>query len=133
MSPSACSLDPIAAPSRHRGAASRIDHNAVTMIERRSQTGITVAARHHFRVWPDLKTDLLERTAVFLNRATGQENSRAIDLLRKLCKNRAQTLGRGEPKIGRRQFSLVKDGPVRAGVKIPGYSFNEHPGGFRSA
>ena len=77
---------------------------------------------------------MLERATVFLCRATGQENARAIDLLRKLCKNRAQTLGRGEPKIRRRQFSVLENAKFPAGINRPaGYSFDQHPGGFRSA
>jgi len=73
---------------------------------------------------------LLEHAAVFLSGATGQENARAIDLLRKLCKNRAQTLGRGESKIRRRQFSLFEDPKFAAGRM--GYGFCQHPSGFRS-
>ena len=57
----------------------------------------------------DLETHLLQRAAVLLGPATGKKNSRAIDLLRQLSKNRAQTLGRGEPEVRSRQFPLLKN------------------------
>ena len=57
------------------------------MIKRRREAGITVAARHDFRVWPDLKTDFSEHATVFLRCATRKENSRAIDLLRQFGKD----------------------------------------------
>ena len=86
------------------------------MIERRREAGITVAACHDFRFRPDLEADLPERGAVFVCCATGKENSSAIDLLRQLGKNRAQTLGRGETKIRRLQFSLFQNAKFRAGI-----------------
>ena len=105
------------------------------MIERRCEAGVAVATRNDFSIWPDLETDLLERTAIFLCGATGKENSGAINLLWQLRKNHAQTLGRREAKIRWGQFSLVDD------VKLPGgiiptcrhYRFYEYPGGFRAA
>src|SRR5262245_36322675 len=82
MAPAASSLDPVAAPSRHRRSASSVNDNPVTVIERSRQTRIAVAAGHYFRVRPDLETDLPERAAIFFRCATCQENSRAIDFLR---------------------------------------------------
>src|SRR5215475_14966285 len=70
---------------------------------------IAVAACHNFGVWPDLETDLPERATVFLGCTTRKENSGAIDVRRQLGKNPAQTLGRGKPKIRRRQFSLLQN------------------------
>src|SRR5215211_2768964 len=103
------------------------------MIERRREAGITVAARHDFRLRPDVEADLPERATVFGCCATGKKNSSAIDLPREFGKDRAQTLGRGEAKIRGLQFSLLQNGPLRAGVSAPGYSFSKHPGGFCAA
>ena len=101
------------------------------MIERRREAGITVAARHDFRIRPDLEADLPERATVFACCATSKKNSSAIDFLWQLGKNRAQTLGRGEPKIRGRQFSLLENAKFRAG-RI-GCRFYQHPGRFRAA
>ena len=101
------------------------------MIERRREAGITVAARHDFRVWPDLKTDFSEHATVFLGCATRKENSRAIDLLRQFSKDRAQTLGCSEPKIRWRQFSPIENAKFGAGCVR--YGLDHCPGGFRSA
>jgi hypothetical protein len=103
------------------------------MIERRCEAGVAVAARNDFSIWPDLETDFLERTAIFLCGATGKENSGAINLLWQLSKNHAQTLGRREAKIRWGQFSLVDDVKFPAGITDPGYRFYEYPGGFRAA
>jgi hypothetical protein len=105
------------------------------MIERCCQAGVTVATRNDFSIWPDLETDLLERTAIFLCAATGKENSSPINLLWQLRKNHAQTLGRREAKIRRGQFSLVDHVklPTRIIPTCRGYRFYEYPGGFRAA
>jgi hypothetical protein len=105
------------------------------MVKRRRQTGLTVTTRNDFSIWPDLETDFLEQPPILLGAATGEENSRAINLLWQLRKNHAQTLGRREAKIRWGQFSLVDH------VKLPGgiiptcrdYRFYEYPGGFRAA
>ena len=133
MAPSAGSLDTVPAPPSHRRPTSAINDNAVALIERCGQTRIAVAARNDLGIRPDIEADLSERVAVFLCSAAGEENSRAINFLRKFGKDGMQTLGRGEPKVRWRQFSVFENGPLRAGVNAPGYSFNEHPGGFRSA
>ena len=100
------------------------------MIERRCQTRIAVTACHDFGVWPNLETDLSERATVFFGCATGKENSGAIDFRRQLGKNPAQTLGRGKPKIRRRQFSVLQNAKFGAGC-IHHYLY-ERPGGFSS-
>ena len=105
------------------------------MIERRCEAGVAVATRNDLSIWPDLETDLLERTAIFLCGATGKENSGAINLLWQLSKNHAQTLGRREAKIRWGQFSLVNHVKFPAGI-IPtcrDYRFYDYPGGFRAA
>src|SRR5216117_3653791 len=90
VSPSARSLDSVTTAPSHRRTASGVDHDAVSMIETRCQARIAVAARDDFGVWPNFKTDLLERAAIFLRSATGKKNSRAIDLLRQLSEDFAQ-------------------------------------------
>ena len=102
------------------------------MIEGRCEPGVAVAARDDFGVWPDLETHLPEQATISLCAATGKENSRAIDLLWQLSKNHAQTLGRGEPEIRRGQFSLVDNAKFPARCIHSGYSFYQHPGGFRA-
>ena len=87
MSPSACSLNPFAAPSSYRRTTPRVYDNAVAVIQCRRQARIAVAACHDFGIWPKFETDLPEHSPVFLCPAASQENACAIDLLRKLCKN----------------------------------------------
>jgi hypothetical protein len=99
------------------------------VIEGCCQARIAVAARDDFGVWPDLETDLFEQAAIFICGATGKKDSRAIDLLWQFSENRAQTLRRGEPKIRRRQFSVVNDAKFRAGR----IGYYEHPGCFCTA
>src|SRR5438552_1578024 len=132
VAPSAGSLDVLAASPSHRRSAAGVNDNAVAVLQRCGQTGITVAAGDDFRIGPDTEADFSQRVPVFLGSAAGEENPCAANFLRQLRKNRSQTLRRSEPKIRRWQFSLSEDGPLRAGVNAPGYSFNEHPGGFRS-
>ncbi|PYI41552.1 MAG: hypothetical protein DMF12_09960 [Verrucomicrobia bacterium] len=103
------------------------------MIEGRCEPRVAIAARNDFGVWPNLETDLLERTAIFLSAATGKENSRAIDLLWQLSKNRAQTIGCGEPEIRWGQFSVVDNAKFAARCIHSSHSFRKHPGGFRAA
>ena len=79
------------------------------MIKRGREAGITVAARHDFRVRPNIEADLPERATVFICSAAGKKNSRAIDLFRQFGKDRAQTLSRGESKIRGLQFSLLEN------------------------
>jgi hypothetical protein len=76
---------------------------------------------------------LPQRGAVFCCAATGKENSSAIDLRRQFGKDPAQTFGRGEPKIGRVQFSVLENAKFTTGIADPGCSFDKHPGGFRAA
>src|ERR1043166_10001850 len=99
VSPPTRSLDSVAAASGHRGTASGVDHDAVSMIESGCQARVAVAARHDFGVWPYLETDLLERATIFLCSGTGKTNSSAINLLWQLSENCAQTFGRGKPEI----------------------------------
>jgi hypothetical protein len=135
MSPSAGSLDPVTAAAGYGRSTSGVYDNAIAMIERRCEAGITVAARRDFRVRPDLKANSFERAPVFLCCATGKVNSSAIDLLRQFAKERAQTFGCGEAKIRRLQFSVVENAKITTGItpRLRGYSFNQHPGGFRAA
>ena len=132
VAPSAGSLDVVAASPSHRRSAAGVNDNAVAVLERCGQTRITVAAGDDFGIGPDIEANFSERAPVFFCSAAGEENSCPADFLRQLGENRAQTLGRGEPKIRRWQFSLFEGGPLRPGVNVPGYNFNEHPGGFRS-
>src|SRR5437899_9539435 len=111
VAPAAGSLDVLAASPSLRRSAAGVNDNAVAVLERCGQTRITVAAGDDFRVGPDIEADFSQRAPVFLCSAAGEENPRAADFLRQLAKNRAQTLGRGEPKIRRWQFSLFEDGP----------------------
>src|SRR5207247_3278553 len=108
VAPATRSLYAFAATSSDRRPATGIHHNAVPAIEGRCETGVAVATGDDLRIWPDLETHLLQRAAVLLCPATSKKNSRAIDLLRQLSKNRAQTLGRGEPEVRSRQFPLLK-------------------------
>ena len=101
------------------------------MIKRRRQSRVAVAACHNFGVSPDAETDLSECATVLLGCATCKENSRAIDLLWQFSKDDPQTVGRGEPKIRWRQFSLLENAKFR--TRCVGYYLNQCPGGFRSA
>src|SRR6516162_5986344 len=105
------------------------------MIERRREAGITIAARHDFRVRPDLEADSPQRATVFRCAATGKENSSAIDSLRQFGKDRTQTFGRGETKIRRVQFSVLENAKFATGItpRLRGYSFDKRPGGLRAA
>jgi len=76
---------------------------------------------------------LLEQPAVPFRAATSKENSRTIDLLWQLSEDRAQALGRGEPKIRRRQFSLIDNAKLAAGCLRSCHSFYKNAGGFRAA
>ena len=78
--------------------------------------GSAVAARHDYRLWPDLETDSPQRIAVFRCSATRKENSSAINLLWQFPKNRPQTLWCGEPKIRRLQLSLLQDAKLPTGI-----------------
>ena len=131
--PASSPLDVVAAPSSHRRPTSRIDDNAISMLKRRRQTGLTVTASDDSRFWPNPKADFLEQPPILLGAATGEENSGAINLLWQLSKNHVQTLGRREAKIRWGQFSLVDDVKFPAGITDPGYRFYEYPGGFRAA
>jgi hypothetical protein len=105
------------------------------MSKRRRQPRLTITARGDCRFWPNPKADFLEQPPILLGAATGEENSRAINLLWQLRKNHAQTLGRREAKIRWGQFSLVDHVKFPAGI-IPtcrDYGFYEYPGGFRAA
>jgi hypothetical protein len=53
-------------------------------------------------------------------------------VLRKLCKNLAQTVRCGEPKIRGWQFSLFEDPKFPARITDSGYSLHQHPSGFGS-
>ena len=103
------------------------------MIESRREPGIAVAARHDFRFRPDLEADLPQRVTVFGCSTTGEKNASAIDLLRQFGKDRAQTFRRGEAKIRGLQFSLLQNAKFPTGITDPGYSFDQRPGGFRTA
>src|SRR5439155_331681 len=83
------------------------------------------AAGDEFGIGPDIEANFSERAPVFFCSAAGEENSCPADFVRQLGEDRAQTLGRGEPKIRRWQFSLFEGGPLRPGVNVPGYNFNE--------
>jgi hypothetical protein len=133
VAPSAGSLDPVAAAAGYRRSTSGVDDDAIAMIERRREARITVAARHDFRVRPDLKADSRQRATVFICAATGKENSSAIDLRRQFGKDGAQAFGRGEPKIRRVEFSLFENAKFTTGITDSGYGFNKRPGGFRAA
>src|SRR5438876_1801714 len=84
--PSARSLDSVATAPGNRGTTSGVDDDAVSMVEGGCKARVTVAARCDLRVRPHLETNFLERTAIFVRRATGKKNSRAIDLLWQLTK-----------------------------------------------
>src|SRR5262249_10564657 len=79
----------------------------------------------------DIETDLPERATVFICSAAGKKNSHAIDLFRQFGKDRAQTLGHGEPKIRGLEFSLLQKPKFRA--RRVGYRFDKYPCGFRAA
>src|SRR5947207_14066262 len=81
VSPPASSFDSVTPAASDRRTASSVDDNTVSMIERRCEAGIAVAARNDFSIWPDLETDLLERTAIFLCGASDKENSSVIHSL----------------------------------------------------
>ena len=105
------------------------------MIQRRGEAGSAIAARHDFRLRPDLETDSPQPVAVFRCSATRQENPSAINLLWQFPKNCPQTLGCGEAKIRRLQFSLLEDAKLPIGI-IPTwrrYSFDQGPCGFGTA
>ena|SRR5437667_6177010 len=132
MSPPAGSLDSVATAPGYRRTASGVDDDAVSMIEGGCKARVTVAACCDLRVRPPLETNFFERAAVLLCGATGEKNSRAIELFRQFSKDRAQALGRGQPEIGWRQFSLIDNTKFPAGITDPTYSFYKHPGGFRA-
>ena len=133
MAPSAGSLDPVAAAAGYRRSTSGVYDDAVSTVERRREAGITIAARNDLGVRPDLEADSPERVTVFRCAATGKKNSSSIDLRRQFGKDRAQTIGRGEPKIRRWQFSVLENAKFPTGITGPGYSFDQRPGGFRAA
>jgi hypothetical protein len=54
VSPPTGSLDSVASSASHRRTTSRIYDNAVSMFEGCRQARITIAARHDFRIWPDV-------------------------------------------------------------------------------
>src|SRR6266540_904248 len=80
--------------------------------------------RQNFRIWPNVSANERERSTIFLRPAAGKKNSRAIYFPRQSGKNFAQTFWGCQPQIGRRQFSLIENHPLRAGVSTPGYSFH---------
>jgi hypothetical protein len=131
VAPAAGSLDFVAAAAGYGRSASRVYDNPVGMIQRRSQSRLTVTASHNFGVWPDLETDFSKQATIFPGSATREENSGAIDLFRQFGKDGSQALGRGEPKIRWRQLSLIENAKFRAGRAS--YSLDQCPGGFRSA
>src|SRR5438270_3631805 len=57
MSPPTGSFDSVASPASHRRTTSRVYDNTVSMIERRCEAGITIAARHNFRIWPNISAN----------------------------------------------------------------------------
>ena len=133
VSPPTRSLDSIISPTSHRRTTSGIDDNAVSMVEGRRQAGITIAARHNFRIWPNVSANERERSAIFLCAATGKKNSRAIDLFWQLGKNLAQTFRGCQAEIGRRQLPLIENSEFCAGVTAGRHRLHQHPGGFCSA
>jgi hypothetical protein len=120
VSPPTRSLDSVASPASHRRTTSRVYGNAVSMVEGRREAGITIAARHDFRIWPNVSANECERLAIFLGATTGKKNSRAIDLSWQPGKNFAQTFRGCQAQIGRRQLSLIENHPLRAGFSAPG-------------
>src|SRR4051794_1447541 len=105
------------------------------MIQRRGEAGSAIAARHDFRLRPDLETDSPQRIPVFRCSATCKENSSAMDLLWQFAKNCPQTLGCGEPKIRRRQFSLLQHAnlPIGTILTFRRYGFDQRPCSFGTA
>src|SRR5438552_15409323 len=75
MSPPTGSRDSVASPASHRRTTSRVYDNPVSMIEGRRNAGITIAARHNFRIWPNVSANERERLAIFLGPITGRKNS----------------------------------------------------------
>src|SRR6266540_3185628 len=124
VSPPTSSLDPFASPASYRRTTPRVDHNAVPPLEGRRQAGITIAARHDFRIWPNVTANERERSVIFLSAAASKENSCAVDLFWQLGKNFAQTFRGCQAQIRRRQFSLIENHPLRARVSTSGYSFH---------
>jgi hypothetical protein len=125
VSPPTGPLDSVASSASHRRTTSSIDDNAVSIVQGRRQAGITIAARHNFRIWPNVSANERERLAIFLGATTGKKNSRAIDFPWQSRKNFAQTFRGCQAQIGRRQLSLIENHPLRAGFSAPGYgSFN---------
>src|SRR5207245_4035940 len=57
MSPPTGSLDSVASPASHRRTTSRVYNNAVSVVEGRRKAGITIAARHNFRIWPNISAN----------------------------------------------------------------------------
>jgi hypothetical protein len=68
-----------------------------------------------------------------ISSAAGKKYSHAIDLFWQFGKDRAQTLGRGEPKIRGLQFPLLQNPKFPTSITSPGYSFDKRPSGFRAA
>src|SRR5205814_7669296 len=87
VAPSAGSLDPVATAAGYRRSTSGVDDDAIAMIERRCEAGITVAARHDFRFRPDLEADLPPRSPVFCCCSTAETNSSETGLPRQLVKS----------------------------------------------
>src|SRR5947209_3474675 len=133
MSPPAGSLDSVATAPGYRRTASGVDDDAVSMIEGGCKARVTVAACCDLRVRPPLETNFFERAAVLLCGATGEKNSRAIELFRQFSKDRAQALGRGQPEIGCGQFAMLKNPKFpRRRVRARDI-FYEDPCGLRAA
>ena len=103
------------------------------MVEGRREAGITIAARHDFRIWPNVSANECERLAIFLGATTGKKNSRAIDLSWQPGKNFAQTFRSCEAQIRRRQLSLIENSEFCASVTTRSHRLHQHPGGFCSA
>lgn len=133
VSPPTRSLDSVASPTSDRRTTSRVYGNAVSMVEGRREAGITIAARHNFRISPNVSANEREGLAIFLCATTGKKNSRAIDLPWQLGKNFAQTFRGRQAQIGRRQLSLIENSEFYSGVTAGRYRLYEHPGGFCSA
>ena len=57
MSPPTGSFDSVASPASHRRTTSRVYNNAVSVVEGRRKAGITIAARHNFRIWPNISAN----------------------------------------------------------------------------
>src|SRR4029453_2995800 len=115
VSPPTGSLDSVASPASHRRTTSRVNDNAVSMVQGRRQAGITIAARHDFRIWPNVSANERERLAIFLGATTGKKNSRAIDPSWQPGKNFAQPFLGCQAQIVRPQLSLIENRPLRAG------------------